>query len=503
MTAITTISPVSSKPIIKTQGVSLEKLDADILPVAISSQKQWAKTALQDRKKIVEKFIELFTSDEISTKLAYEISEQMGRPIRYAKGEISTAALRASHLLKFADEALSPISVDQDTPKFKKFLTREPHGVVLIIFPWNYPYLCLINGLIPSLLAGNSVLIKPSPQTPKVADAIVELFQQAGLPSGVVQAVHCGDPKVIEGLLSRKAISAVVFTGSVIGGLAVQKACANRTIPVALELGGNDAAYVRADVADIKATAEDIVDGSIFNSGQSCCAIERVYVRDTVYDKFVEEVVKCVKSYKLGDPFDESTQLGPVISERAARTIKAQIKDAVDRGAKKLIPDDVFSQAEKLNPTFVGPQVLVDLDETSRKYIHVSIILYYIIIITGLITQKHDYANTLFIFVVVVVEETFGPVIPIIKVKSDEEAIEKINDSDYGLTASVWTSDLARGEEIGDEIEAGTVFVNRSDYPDPNLAWTGFKNSGRGVSLSKFGFDFFTKLKSHHIKDLS
>ncbi|CAN6621614.1 aldehyde dehydrogenase 5, mitochondrial [Trichomonascus vanleenenianus] len=466
MTKLTTISPISSKPIISTDATTLEHLDRTVLPTAQMAQKQWAEHSLADRKKVVKKFIDHLLEPHTLAKLAKEITEQMGRPIRYTPGEIKTAALRAQTMMDFADEALAPVPVKDGQEGFKKYLSHEPQGVVLIIFPWNYPYLCLVNGLVPALLAGNSVLIKPSPQTPRVADSVVELFHQAGLPIGVLQAVHTGDPETIEKLISRKAISAVSFTGSVFGGLEVQKAAAGRTIPVNLELGGNDAAYVRADVADIKATAADIVDGALFNTGQSCCSIERIYVEADVYDQFVEAVVEEVKSYKVGDPFDEATQLGPVISEKSARTIKAQIKDAVERGAKKLIPDGWFKEAEALNPTFVGPQVLVDLDETS----------------------------------LVVQEETFGPVIPIIKVNSDEEAVEKINDSDYGLTASVWTSDIERGEELGNEIEAGTVFVNRCDYPDPSLAWTGYKNSGRGVSLSKYGYTLYTKIKSHHIK---
>jgi acyl-CoA reductase-like NAD-dependent aldehyde dehydrogenase len=299
-----------------------------------------------------------------------------------------------------------------------------------------------------------------------VADDIVSLFQQAGLPSGVLQSLHSGDADLIAEVINLPQISAVSFTGSVEGGLAVQKAASGRTIPVALELGGNDAAYVRADISDFHATAADIVDGALFNSGQSCCAIERVYVDRRIFRPFVDQVVNVVKKYVVGDPFNEKTQLGPVISEKAARNIRAQIKDAMDRGAKSLIPEHFFAEAERLNPTFVGPQVLVDLDESS----------------------------------LVVSTETFGPVIQIIAVDSDKEAIAKINDSDLGLTASVWTTDIETGEAVANQLEAGTVFVNRADYPDPHLAWTGFKNSGRGVSLSKYGFGFFTKLKSHHLK---
>lgn len=475
MATLTTISPITSEPIVETPATSLEQLTGDILPKAVAAQKEWyKKTTLEDRKKVVSKFLELLTAEATAKELAKEITEQMGRPIRYTGGEISTTALRANTLLGFADAALAPVNAGESGPdnktidfegQFKKYLSHEPLGTVLIIFPWNYPYLCLINALVPALLVGNSVLIKPSPQTPKIASAVVKLFTEAGLPEGVLQEIHSGDNELLEKLIQRKEISGVAFTGSVGGGLAVQKAASGRTIPIALELGGNDAAYVRAD-CDPKFAAENIVDGAIFNSGQSCCAIERVYVDAKIYDEFVEAVVAEVKGYKVGDPFDEATQIGPVISEKSAQAIRAQIADAVSKGAKALIPEGFFAEAEKLNPTFVGPQVLVDLAEDS----------------------------------VVLNDETFGPVIPIVKVTSDEEAIAKINDSEFGLTASVWTKDVAKGEELGDEIEAGTVFVNRADYPDPSLAWTGYKNSGRAVSLSKFGFDFYGKLKSHHVK---
>lgn len=475
MATLTTISPITSKPIVETPSTTFEQLTSTILPKAVSAQKEWYKnTTLEDRKKVVSKFLELITAEPTATELSKEITEQMGRPIRYTPGEISTTALRANALLAFADEALAPVNAGESGPnnktidfegQFKKYLTHEPLGTVLIIFPWNYPYLCLINALVPALLVGNSVLIKPSPQTPKIASAVVKLFREAGLPDGILQEIHSGDNQVLEKLIQRKEISGVAFTGSVAGGLAVQKAASGRTIPVALELGGNDAAYVRAD-CDPKFAAENIVDGAIFNSGQSCCAIERVYVDASVYDEFVEAVVAEVKGYKVGDPFDQTTQIGPVVSEQSAKSIRAQVADALSKGAKALIPEGYFAEAEKLNPTFVGPQVLVDLAEDA----------------------------------IVLNDETFGPIIPIVKVFSDEEAIAKINDSEFGLTASVWTKDTAKGEALGDEIEAGTVFVNRADYPDPSLAWTGFKNSGRAVSLSKFGFDFYGKLKSHHVK---
>lgn len=479
MSVLTTISPITNEPIIETPVTTWDELTSKVLPTSVSAQKSWYKNnSLAQRKKIVSAFVDLLSDEATATRLGKEITEQMGRPIRYTPGEVSTAALRVSTLLKFADAALAPVAANSDPSdteikfegQFKKYLTHEPLGTVLIIFPWNYPYLTLVNALIPALLVGNSVIIKPSPQTPKVADEIVKLFEKAGLPSGVLQAIHSGDNDMMAKLIStRSEIAAVSFTGSVPGGLAVQKAAANRTIPIALELGGNDAAYVRKD-ADLAYAVENIVDGAIFNSGQSCCSIERVYVHESVYDEFVKLAVKEVKGYKIGDPFNKDTQIGPVVSAKSAEGIRAQIKEGVEKhGGKVLVGEPDFKTAlESLPETFVAP-TLITFDDPDTPAL-------------------------------VLKEETFGPVLPVVKVSGDEEAVRLINDSQYGLTASVWTDDLEKGEELGDEIEAGTVFVNRADYPDPNLAWTGYKNSGRAVSLSKYGFAFFGKLKSHHIK---
>ncbi|KAG5367154.1 Aldehyde dehydrogenase [Yarrowia sp. B02] len=464
MSVLTTVSPIDAVPDFTTPEATKEQALAEIA-TANKAQKTWKQTTLDDRIKLVTKAYEHLTSEPGVDELARELTQQMGRPIAYTKGEITTAAARAKFLLEVAPEALAPQREGSDAgfvDGFKKYITHEPLGTVLIIFPWNYPYLCLTNALVPSLLAGNAVIIKPSPQTPKVADAFAKAFKQAGLPEGVLQVLHSGDNELISDIIANPGIHGVSFTGSVAGGLAVQKAAAGRTIPVALELGGNDAAYVRPDV-DVDAVAEDIVDGCVFNSGQSCCSIERVYVHADIYDAFEKAVVKVLSAYKVGDPLDKATQLGPVVSVKSKQNVEAQIKDALAKGGKALIPEGTFVTEDK---AFVAPQILVGM--------------------------SHDAE--------VLVEETFGPLVPLYKVQSDQEAIDLINDSKYGLTSSVWTKDLIVGEALGNEIEAGTVFVNRADYPDPTLAWTGWKNSGRGVSLSRFGFAGFTKLKSHHVK---
>jgi acyl-CoA reductase-like NAD-dependent aldehyde dehydrogenase len=297
----------------------------------------------------------------------------------------------------------------------------------------QYPYLTLINSLVPALLCGNPVILKPSPQTPTSAEQIQKIFSEAGLPDGVLQIFHSGSITQIEAISRSPHIQLVCFTGSVANGLAVQSA-ANDRVPlrVGLELGGKDPAYVRSDV-DIKWAAEEIVDGAIFNSGQSCCSVERVYVDEKIHDEFVSAVQEVLKGYKLGDPFNKDTQIGPMVSKRSVETVQAHIKDALEKGAKNATPE---------NETFKNPP-------TDGNYVAPTLL-------TGV---THEMA--------VMTEETFGPIIPVMKVKDDAEAIRLMNDSQFGLTASIWTKDTSKGHELVDDVEAGTVFVNRCDYPAP------------------------------------
>jgi len=459
---ITTISPVTGKPVLTRQGAS----EAEFPTILATSQKAFSTFArtcpLSKRQEIVKAALQILLSKR--DELGREITEQMGRPIAYTPKEIATAVMRGEYLLKVSSEVL------QDTPGeeqvgFRRWLRKEPLGPVLVIFAWNYPYLILVNSLVPALLAGNTLLLKPSPQTPTVAERIVSIFAEAGLPDGVIQTIHCGNVPTLEKLVARPEVCAVAFTGSVAGGIAVQKAAASRVVPVGLELGGKDPAYIRPDI-DLAWVAEEIVDGAVFNSGQSCCALERIYVHESIYEKFLEKVVEVLENYKLGDPFDPKTHLGPVVSAKSAELIAEHVKDAIEKGARVLTPG-VFSEGVKLGKTFVRPELLADCTHEMR----------------------------------VMIEETFGPVIPVCKVSGDEEAIRLMNDTEFGLTASVWTGDIATGEKLCEQLEAGTVFVNRCDYPSPDLAWTGWKDSGRGVTLSKFGFAAFTHLKSFHLKD--
>lgn len=281
------------------------------------------------------------------------------------------------------------------------------------------------------------MIIKPSPQTPTTAERIHEVFTEAGAPKNVVQFFHCGDFAKIEKLVRSPDIALICFTGSVSGGLAVQKAASDRVaVRVGLELGGKDPAYVRSDV-DIDWAAEEIVDGAIFNSGQSCCSLERVYVDEKVHDQFVKSVQKVLAGYKLGDPSHKSTQIGPVVSKRSADTIRGHIEDAIKKGAKDATPSNESFDKPPADGNYIKPTLLVDVDHNMK----------------------------------VMMDETFGPVIPVMKVKSDEEAIRLMNDSEFGLTASIWSKDVAKANELADEVDAGTVFVNRCDYPSPDLAW--------------------------------
>ncbi|KAG6355704.1 hypothetical protein INS49_003668 [Diaporthe citri] len=459
---IQTISPNTNEAIITRNGPSAEEIDS--LPkTSAEAFKTWSKTSLAERQEIIKKALKLLADN--TDELALELTTQMGRPIAYGAKEVSTAISRSEYLVKISEEVLK--DTDGEPEKgFKRFIRKVPVGPVLVLFAWNYPYLILVNSLIPALLSGNTVILKPSPQTPTIVEQVSKAFTQAGLPSGVLQYFHAGSPTTIESLVRNPLISLVCFTGSVAGGLAVQKAASDRIVDVGLELGGKDPAYIRSDV-DIAWAAEEIVDGAIFNSGQSCCSIERVYVDETIHDKFVEAVQVVLKSYKLGDPFDKTTNIGPVISTRSKAAIEAHVKDAVDKGAKDVTPENESFSNPPPKGNFVKPTLL-----------------------TGV---THEMA--------VMTEETFGPVIPVMKVKNDEEAVKLMNDSEFGLTASIWTKDTDKAYELAGDVEAGTVFVNRCDFPSRDLAWTGWKNSGKGQTLSRFGFDQFVKLKSFHLKD--
>jgi acyl-CoA reductase-like NAD-dependent aldehyde dehydrogenase len=333
----------------------------------------------------------------------------------------------------------------------------------LVIAPWNYPLLTAVNAVVPAVLAGNAVILKHSPQTPLCAERFGDAFAAAGLPEGVFQFLHLSDASA-ERLVAAPEIDFVAFTGSVAVGHRVQRAVAGRFIGTGLELGGKDPAYVRAD-ADLRPAVENLVDGAFFNAGQSCCAVERIYVDASLFQPFVDGFTALTEKYLLGDPRDAKTTLGPLVSEVAARRVRDQIADARARGARALIDERRFPKSAD-GTAYLAPQVLVGV--------------------------SHDMP--------LMTEETFGPAVGIQAVSGDEEALRQMNDSRYGLTASIWTSDEGAALAIGEKLETGTVFMNRCDYLDPALAWGGVKDSGRGCTLSRLGFDAFTRPKSFHLR---
>ncbi|KAF7323844.1 Succinate semialdehyde dehydrogenase [Mycena kentingensis (nom. inval.)] len=466
----TTISPHDGSTVTERQYPDSATVD-DIIERAAAAQKQWAKVPLSDRIAIAQKFIDEWPTDG-ALKVPEELSVEMGRPISQGAGEARGFLERAKHMLSIAESSLADVPLTEtDKPGFRRFIRRVPLGVVLVIIPWNFPYLTAVNSVFPALLAGNAVLLKAAPQTPRSAEIMVDSLIKAGFPKDLVVAVHLS-PDLTKQAIQHPLVDFVSFTGSVAGGRAVEEAAVSASgfKGVALELGGKDPAYVRAD-ADLDYTVGELVDGALFNSGQSCCAVERIYVHESIYDTFVSRFADIAKGYKLGDPSSETTNLGPVVSIASATRIRKQVSDAVAAGAKTLVPEDLFPIAKE-GTAYVAPQVLIDVNHSMD----------------------------------VMKEETFGPIVGIQKVTSDAEAVKLMNDSPYGLTASIWTNAAANPEseaaflELEAEVEAGTVFLNRCDYLDPALCWTGVKDSGRGISLSKFGYDQLTRAKSVHMK---
>jgi acyl-CoA reductase-like NAD-dependent aldehyde dehydrogenase len=363
----------------------------------------------------------------------------------------------------FASDSLADFEVGEDAT-FKRYIKRVPHGVVLVVAPWNYPYMTAINTVAPALIAGNTVVLKHATQTLLVGERMVAAFTAAGVPADVFQNVFLSHD-VTSDLIAAKSFGFVIFPGSVGGGRAIERAAAGTCTGVGLELGGKDPGYVMED-ADLDAAVDTLIDGAMFNSGQCCCGIERIYVVESLFDDFVAKAVKIVEGYKLGNPMDPETTIGPMANVRFAEEVRAQVAEAVAAGAKPLIDPALFPED---GGAYLAPQILIDVTHDMR----------------------------------VMREESFGPVVGIMKVKDDAEAIALMNDSDFGLTASLWTQDVERAQAIGDQIETGTVFMNRADYLDPGLCWTGCKDTGRGGGLSIIGYHNLTRPKSYHLKKVT
>jgi len=455
-----TISPVDGSIYAERRLATSREIE-NALAKSAASQAAWKRVPVAERAAACKHMLDWLV--ERADEIGEELTWQIGRPIAYSPNEIRRGFQeRVNYMAGVAERELADIELE---PKenFRRFIRREPVGVVLVLAPWNYPWLASVNAVVPAILAGNGVILKIAPQTPLVAERYAEAFKAAGLPEGVFQFLHIDHDQVAE-VIKDSRVGFVAFTGSVAGGHAVQRAAGERFIATGLELGGKDAAYVRPD-APMLATIENLVDGAMFNSGQSCCAVERVYVHRDVYGQFVEGFVELAKQYKLGNPLDPATTLGPMVRADAAEKARAHIADALRKGARALIDPSLFPAAKEGTP-YLAPQVLVDVDHS----------------------------------MLAMTEETFAPVAGVMPVKDDEEAIRLMNDSKYGLTASIWTTDVDAALRIGDRIDAGTWYMNRCDYLDPALAWTGVKDSGRGCTLSKLGFEAFTRPKSFHLR---
>ncbi|MBD1174873.1 aldehyde dehydrogenase family protein [Pelagibacterales bacterium SAG-MED01] len=426
---------------------------------SMKAQKLWANLNVNERVKLLKNFVEDFLSK--GDVIGEELSRQIGRPISQAAGELNGFKERAEYMLSIAEKKLANIDVTKDN-NFKSFIKRRSLGIVFVIAPWNYPYLVAVNSIIPAMASGNTVILKHSAQTPLCAEQLYESAKKT-LPKDVFNYLHLNHKDGLK-VVSDKRINFVSFTGSVKAGYDVQKATNTKFIDMTLELGGKDPAYARHD-CDLEKTVENLVDGSFFNSGQSCCGIERIYVDEKIYNNFIELFVSKTYNYKLGNPLEKGTNIGPVVKLSAADFILNQINGAVDKGAKKMIDENKFS-FPKEHKNYLVPQILTNVN--------------------------HDMGF--------MTEETFGPCVGIMKVKNENEAIKLMNDSPYGLTASVWTNDLEIAEKIGNQVQTGTFYMNRCDYLDPALSWTGVKETGKGCSLSEVAYEKLTAPKSFHLR---
>ena len=453
---INCISPIDGSIFVSRETLSYKDARAATARAKVA-QASWAVLPLSDRIDLVRAGVAAVGA--MNDEIVPEIAWQMGRPVRYG-GEFSGFNERASYMAEIAEASLAPIEVE-NSDYFRRVIKRVPHGVVLVVAPWNYPYMTAINTIAPALIAGNSVILKHASQTPLVGERMAQAFHAAGIPKDVFQNIFL-EHQTTSSLIEDRAFDFINFTGSVQGGKAIETAANGTFTTIGLELGGKDPGYVMDD-ADLDKAVDTLIDGAMFNSGQCCCGIERIYVHESLFKDFVDKAVAIVNNYKLGNPLDAETTLGPMAHVRFADEVRAQIAEAVTAGAIALIDPSKFPTD---GGAYLMPQLLINVTHEMR----------------------------------LMREESFGPVVGIMPVKNDAEAIALMNDSDFGLTASLWTQNTNRAEAIADQIETGTVFMNRADYLDPALCWTGCKNTGRGGGLSSIGYHNLTRPKSYHLK---
>ncbi|MGE5510527.1 MAG: aldehyde dehydrogenase family protein [Bacteroidota bacterium] len=460
MTDIVCISPIDGSEVARRSTATAAEIER-ALAAARKAQAEWSRVPVRERAAAMLRFLDAMRA--ANAEIVPELARQMGRPVRYG-GEFRSFEERVTYMAGIAEQALAPVAPEPKTG-FTRYVRRDPLGVILTVAPWNYPFLTAVNTVVPGLIAGNAVILKAASQTILTGGRFQQAMDHAGIPDGLFRHLVLGHDDTAR-ILSGGHVDHVSFTGSVEGGRAIERAAAGTFTSIGLELGGKDPAYVRAD-AKLEHAVESLVDGAFFNSGQSCCGVERIYVHESVYDHFVEGFAALTQQYVLDDPLDEVTTLGPMAATRFADVVCKQTAEATGKGAKACIDPKSFKRDRDGTP-WLAPQVLIDVDHSMG----------------------------------VMMEESFGPVVGIMRVKDDAEAIRLMNDSPYGLTASIWTSDLKAAERIGGEIETGTVYMNRCDYLDPGLAWTGVKDTGRGASLSSIGYEMLTRPKSFHLRAL-
>ncbi|MEZ5501677.1 MAG: aldehyde dehydrogenase family protein [Halioglobus sp.] len=457
-TTIRCISPIDGSLYAEREALSLAKAKAAIT-AATAAQTAWADLSVAQRSQRVLAGIECLGA--MNAQITTELAWQMGRPVRYG-GEFPGVKERAAYMAGIAGAALAPLEIENSTA-FLRRIERKPLGVVLVVAPWNYPYLTAINTIVPALVAGNAVILKCSSQTPLTGERLASALYAGGVPEAVFQNLVL-DHATTAALIGDRSFGFINFTGSVAGGRAMEQAAAGTFTAVGTELGGKDPGYVMDD-ANLEVAVETLVDGAMFNSGQCCCGIERIYVCEQYFDAFVDRAVAIVEQYRLGNPLEQETTLGPMANVRFADEVRAQVAEALAAGARALVNPDLFPND---GGAYLMPQILVDVNHSMR----------------------------------IMREESFGPVVGIMKVRDDEEAIALMNDSDFGLTASLWTSDIQRAQRVASRLQTGTVFMNRCDYLDPALCWTGCKDTGRGGSLSVIAYHNLTRPMSFHFKKL-
>ena len=455
-TRYTLINPATEAPLREITYTSPTELAA-LVARARAAQRDWRRTPVAERVRAVGQMVPAFRA--MADQVALDITRQMGKPLQQARNEIATMIDRAETMCRLAEGALA----DEPLPPkagFDRFIRHEPLGVVLDVAAWNYPLLIAVNVIVPALLSGNAVLVKHARLTPLCGGHFADAFARTEVPTGLVAAVTL-DHAATAGLIRSGQVDYVSFTGSVAGGREVYGHVASRFIDAGLELGGKDPAYVCED-ANFDFAVENVVDGAFYNAGQSCCGIERVYVARAIYDRFVDAAVALVRQYRMGDPEDPATTLGPLAHRKGKELVDQHVAEARAAGARVM----TGGAAWQGTGYFAEPTVLTEVDHRMK----------------------------------VMSEETFGPVVGIMPVRDDAEAVRLMNDSPYGLTASVWTEDMDRAARVMAELDAGTVYANRCDYLDPLLPWVGVKDSGKGCSLSHLGFAHLTRPKSFHLR---